>query len=129
VISYAEGEFERRFAEQPQLVLRHSSALEGGDLMLLPLLLEHLRAQHPTCGLRVRSLCDDDGGGTAAAIAVADLAGRNAAAFDAEFGALGDTLLAFQRRLTHDRELRLAVEAAYKVLVRELLPRLAPRSL
>lgn len=125
--SYGEGEFERRFAEQPQLFLRHSSALELEDLMLLALLLEHLRAHHPACGLHLRSLRDHDGGGTEIAIAVADLAGRNAAALNAEFAAMGDTLLAFQGQLAQDRELRLTVGARYRSLVRELLPRFARR--
>ena len=60
--SYEEGEFERRFAEQPQLVLRRLRTLKVEDLILLSLLLEHLRAQHPAFGLRLRSLRDDDGG-------------------------------------------------------------------
>jgi len=125
---YGEDEFERRFAEQPLLVLRHPGPPEARNLALLPYLLEYLQVQHPTCALQARALRDEGGGGTVVTIAVVDLTGRDTATFAAEVQALGDTLLAFQLRLVRDQELCLALEAGHRALVRDLLPRLAQKS-
>ncbi|MDO9714219.1 pentapeptide repeat-containing protein [Paracraurococcus lichenis] len=82
-IEYAEGEFERIFAEKPRIVLRYPGGMSPIDLLALPLVVERLQAEHPDSLLRVRSM-QDDAGGVAVTITVEDLKDRSAEAFGHE---------------------------------------------
>jgi hypothetical protein len=125
---YGGGEFERIFAEKPRIVLRYPGGMSPVDLLALPLVLERLQAEHPGSMLQVRSV-QNDAGGASVTITVEDLEDRGTEAFAAEVEAVRGDLLAIQHRLRGEEGLRLAIEAKYEAVVRDVLPMLLERAL
>lgn len=88
---YENGEFERIFAEKPRIVLRYPGGMSSTDLLVLPLIVERLQAEHPGSVLQIRSV-QNDAGGASVTITVEDLAGRGPEAF-------GQDLIRIQTKL------------------------------
>ena len=82
---YGDGEFERAYAEHPVIVLRYPypGGISTIDLLMLPLVVERLQAEHPRCTLCVRSV-HDEGSGAEVTITVEDREDRNGDVFTQE---------------------------------------------
>jgi hypothetical protein len=88
---YGKGEFERIFAEKPRIMLRYAGGISPIDLLVLPIVVERLQAEHPGSMLQIRSV-QNDAGGASVTITVEDLASRGAEA-------LGQELVRIQAKL------------------------------
>jgi hypothetical protein len=121
---YKEGEFERLFAEKPRIVLRYAGGASPIDLIALPVIVEHLQAQHQDSVLQIRSV-QNDAGGASVVITVEDLQDRGMEAFAVEFEKIRAELVTAQHRLQTEERLRIAFEAQCKVLVESVIPTLA----
>jgi uncharacterized protein YjbI with pentapeptide repeats len=77
---YAEGEFERFFAEKPRIVLRYPDRMSPIDLIALPAIVEDLQTKYPDTALEIRSV-QNGAGGASVVIMVDDLKSRGAKAF------------------------------------------------
>jgi hypothetical protein len=120
---YKDGDFERIFAEKPRIILRYSGGMSPVDLVMLPLIIERLQAEHPDCTLHIRSV-QDDGSGATVTITVDDRTGRSDDAFAQDVVALRGDLATLQQRLQQEERLRLEFEVSYRAMVRDILPRL-----
>jgi hypothetical protein len=80
---YGDGDFERIFAEKLRIVLRYPGGLSPVELVMLPLIIERLKAEHPDCVLHIRSV-QDNGSAAIVTITVDDLTGRTDEAFSSE---------------------------------------------
>jgi len=63
------------------------------------------------------------------AITVEDLAGRSSEAFAQDVEALRGDLVMVQQRLQQEEQLRIAFEAKYSAVVRDILPMMMERAL
>jgi uncharacterized protein YjbI with pentapeptide repeats len=127
-IEYEDGAFERAFTEKPRIILRYAGGISPVDLAMLPLIIERLQADHPKSSLHIRSV-QDDGGAAAVTITVEDLAGRSSEVFAKDVEALRGDLVMVQQRLQQEERLRLAFEAKYSAVVRDILPMMMERAL
>src|SRR3954452_5493721 len=98
------------------------------DLAMLPLIVERLQAEHPNSSLHIRSV-QDDGSGAIVTITVEDLVGRSEKAFAQDVEALRVDLVMVQQRLQQEEQLRIAFEAKYSAVVRDILPMMMERAL
>ena len=80
---YRDCEFERTYTERPRIVLRYPGGMSPIDILMLPLIVERLQAEHPGCALHLRSV-QDDGSGATVTITVENRADRDDSAYRQE---------------------------------------------
>lgn len=118
---YGPDEFERVFAEKPRIVLKYPDGLRQIDLMMLPLVIERLQAEHPGCKLHLRSI-QDEGGGATVTITVDDAADRAPEAFRAEVEQLRTQATTYQALLLQSEKARHRLEGELATFHSQIMP-------
>lgn len=121
VTEYGPGEFERVFAEKPRIVLKYPDGLRQIDLLMLPLVIERLQAEHPGCKLHVRSI-QDEGGGATVTITVDGTANRPPDDFSAEVDEIRTQATTLQTKLLASEEARHRLEGELATFHSQIMP-------
>lgn len=118
---YGPGEFERVFAEKPRIVLKYPDGLQPIDLVMLPLVIERLQAEHPGCKLHLRSI-QDEGGSATVTITVDDTADRPPDDFRAEVDQLRTQATKYQTLFVESENARHRLEGELATFRSQIMP-------
>ena len=95
LVEYGQGDFERAYAEKPQIELQYKKGISPIELAMLPLIVEKLQDDYDGIELHIRSV-NDEGSGAKVRIIVNDKFSRSDEEFQKEFTDIKERL--------HDRK-------------------------